>query len=89
MKILFLHLSDLHFRNSADINKTAVDEIKPFADYPDIVNIDQLREMLGGVGYKAAYRLLHDGSIRCFKIGKAFRIPKASVIEYLHEKPKI
>ena len=27
MKILFLHLSDLHFRNSADINKTAVDEI--------------------------------------------------------------
>ena len=21
---------------------------KPFADYPDIVNIDQLREMLGG-----------------------------------------
>lgn len=41
---------------------------KPFADYPDIVNIDQLREMLGGVGYKAAYRLLHDGSIRCFKI---------------------
>jgi len=42
---------------------------KPFADYPDIVNIDQLREMLGGVGYKAAYRLLHDGSIRCFKIG--------------------
>ena len=62
---------------------------KPFADYPDIVNIDQLREMLGGVGYKAAHRLLHDGSIRCFKIGKAFRIPKASVIEYLHEKPKI
>ena len=43
----------------------------------------------GGVGYKAAYRLLHEGSIRCFKIGKAFRIPKASVIEYLHEKPKI
>ena len=62
---------------------------KPLADYPDIVNIDQLREMLGGVGYKAAYRLLHDGSIRCFKIGKAFRIPKTSVIEYLHEKAKI
>lgn len=30
---------------------------------PDVVNVDQLREMLGGVGYKAAYGLLYDGSI--------------------------
>ena len=34
-----------------------------FAGYPDVVNVDQLREMLGGVGYKAAYGLLYDGSI--------------------------
>ena len=45
---------------------------KMFAGYPDVVNVDQLREMLGGIGYKAAYGLLHDGSIRFFKIGKAF-----------------
>ena len=31
-----------------------------FAGYPDVVNVDQLREMLGGIGYKAAYGLLHD-----------------------------
>lgn len=43
----------------------------------------------GPDGETLYYRLLHEGSIRCFKIGKAFRIPKASVIEYLHEKPKI
>ena len=42
---------------------------KMFAGYPDVVNVDQLREMLGGIGYKAAYGLLHDGSIRFFKIG--------------------
>ena len=36
---------------------------KMFAAYPDVVNVDQLREMLGGVGYKAAYGLLYDGSI--------------------------
>ena len=41
---------------------------KMFAGYPDVVNVDQLREMLGGIGYKAAYGLLHDGSIRFFKI---------------------
>lgn len=51
---------------------------KMFAAYPDVVNVDQLREMLGGIGYKAAYGLLHDGSIRFFKIGKAFRIPKST-----------
>ncbi len=37
---------------------------KMFAAYPDVVNVDQLREMLGGIGYKVAYGLLHDGSIR-------------------------
>lgn len=36
---------------------------KMFATYPDVVNVDQLREMLGGIGYKAAYGLLHEGSI--------------------------
>ena len=40
-----------------------------FAAYPDVVNVDQLREMLGGIVYKAAYGLLHDGSICFFKIG--------------------
>lgn len=57
--------------------------------YPDVVNVDQLREMLGGIGYKAAYGLLHDGSIRFFKIGKAFRIPKINIIEYLQRNSEI
>ena len=56
-----------------------------FSEYPDVVNVDQLRKMLGGIGSKAAYQLLHDGNIRYFKIGKAFRIPKVSVIRYLGE----
>lgn len=41
MKILFLHLSDLHFRNSADINKTAVDEISK-ALMPRCIGSDKL-----------------------------------------------
>ena len=51
--------------------------------------VDQLREMLGVIGYKAAYGLLHDGSIRFFKIGKAFRIPKTNIIEYLQRESEI
>ena len=32
-----------------------------FADYPDVVNVEQMREMLGGICDKTAYRLLRSG----------------------------
>lgn len=60
-----------------------------FSAYPDIVSIKQLCEMLGGIGPKAAYQLLHEGNIQFFKIGKAFRIPKRSVIDFIHGKRAI
>ena len=53
-----------------------------FPEYPDIVNITQLRQMLG-VSRHLAYDLINDGYIHGLKIGNAFRIPKASVIEYV------
>ena len=53
-----------------------------FPDYPDIVNITQLQKMLG-ISRHLAYDLINDGSIRGLKVGNAFRIPKASVIEYV------
>ena len=56
-----------------------------FAEYPDVVDVSQLRKMLGGVGSKAAYKLLHEGRIRYMKIGRGFRIPKASVIQFVRE----
>ena len=34
-----------------------------FADYPDVVNVEQMREMLGGICDKTAYRLLRSGEI--------------------------
>lgn len=54
-----------------------------FADYPDVVNIKQMCAMLGGIGMKTAYALLERGEIRHIKIGKSFKIPKVSIIEYL------
>ena len=46
-----------------------------FANYPDVVCVDQLCTMLGGIGKKTAYDLLRSG--------KSFKIPKVCVIEYL------
>lgn len=54
-----------------------------FTSYPDIVNIEQMRKMLGGIGITLAYKLLKSGTIKSLKIGREYKIPKASIIEYL------
>ena len=54
-----------------------------FAEYPDVVDVEQLRRMLGGISRKLAYRLLASGELRSVRIGRSHRIPKLCVIEYL------
>lgn len=54
-----------------------------FREYPDVVDIDDLCKMLGGISKKLAYRLLADQEIRSVRIGRSYKIPKVSVIEYL------
>lgn len=56
-----------------------------FPDYPDIVNIAQLQTMLG-ISRHLAYDLINGGYIKGLKIGNAFRIPKANVIEYVMDQ---
>ena len=63
---------------------------KMFAAYPDVVNVDQLREMLGGIGYKAAYGLLYDGSIVVLaKSSRAAQWRLESTWRYLEGRLKI
>lgn len=57
-----------------------------FRKYPDVVDVYQLCEMLGGthpVCTKTAYKLLREGKIKSLRVGRAYRIPKISVIQYL------
>lgn len=54
-----------------------------FSKYPDVVEVNQLREMLGGISRKLAYKLLADNEIRSVRIGRTYKIPKACIIEYL------
>ena len=53
-----------------------------FENYPDVVTVEQLASMLG-ISTKTAYRLLQEGQVRHFMIGRAYRIPKLHIIEYL------
>ncbi|MDR0951401.1 MAG: helix-turn-helix domain-containing protein [Oscillospiraceae bacterium] len=54
-----------------------------FPDYPDVVTVKQMCEMLGGISMKTGYRLLHSGEVKSFNIGRSIRIPKISLIDYL------
>lgn len=51
---------------------------QPFQNYPDVVSTLQLCEMLG-VSERTVYRLLVTNQIKHFKVGRAYRIPKANV----------
>ena len=55
---------------------------KMFAQYPDVVDVKQLKEMLG-YGYNKIYELLENKEIYSKRIGWVYKIPKVSVIDYL------
>ena len=59
------------------------DKIKMFEKYPDVVEVEQLREMLGGISRKLAYKLLAEKDIHSVRVRRTYKIPKACVIEYL------
>ena len=52
-----------------------------FKDYPDVLNVEELREILG-VSPKTVYRLLRKNTIESLKVGREFRIPKVNVMKY-------
>jgi len=49
-----------------------------FREYPDVVDVKQLSEMLGGISSKTACRLLQEN-----------KIPKIHVLEYLKVLSKL
>ena len=54
-----------------------------FTDYPDIVNLYQMRKMLGGISNTLAYRMLREKKIKSKKVGREYKIPKVNVIKYM------
>ena len=53
-----------------------------FKEYPVVVSITQLSQMLC-ISEKTAYRLLKDNQIEHFKIGRTYRIPKLNILSYM------
>ena len=53
-----------------------------FKDYPDVVSVDILQEMLG-ICRKNAYLLIKQNKIHSARVGRSYKIPKLCVVEYL------
>lgn len=52
-------------------------------DYPAVLSPQDLRRILR-IGRAATYRLLADGTIPSFKIGRVYKIPKTALASYLN-----
>ena len=55
---------------------------KIFENYPDVVSIEELQDMLH-IGRNAAYDIVKEGKIKTIRIGKRYINPKTSVINFL------
>ena len=49
---------------------------------PEIMTFNECKSLLK-VGKKTLLDLLHNGDIQAFRIGNRWKIPKASVMEYI------
>ena len=58
-----------------------------FNNYPDVVNVLQLQQMLG-IGKNTAYTLLKNNTIQSIRIGKIHRISKTNIIKYVKTAEK-
>jgi excisionase family DNA binding protein len=51
-------------------------------DYPDILDVSQMAQLLL-VSKKTAYKILGEDKIAFIRVGHQYRIPKANIIRYL------
>lgn len=56
-----------------------------FENYPDVISVNELQEMLH-IGRNTAYNLLKEDKIKSIKYGKKYIIPKTSVIDFLNTR---
>lgn len=64
------------------MSKTKETYTSIFKDYPDVVTVEQMSEMLG-ISTKTAYKLLKNNVIQHFMIGRIYKIPKYYILTYL------
>lgn len=54
-------------------------------EYPDVLTVKQAQEILG-VGRVSVYDLIESGQIAAFRIGRIYKVPKQSLIQFLKKR---
>jgi excisionase family DNA binding protein len=54
-------------------------------DLTSLITVEELCDLLM-IGRNAAYQLLKSGQIKCFRINRVWKIPRASVNKYIREQ---
>ena len=57
-----------------------------FERYPEVVTLDEFREMLGGIADSTARKLLRENRVKLYYIRCTYFIPKEWIIEYVLSK---
>lgn len=70
------------------MSKTAMEMYSiMFRDYPDVVGVKDLKNMLG-LSDKKVYELIRSGLIPTIPCGKVYKVAKINVIDYLFSNKK-
>ena len=59
-----------------------MNKLEYYDNLPDVLTVSELAKYLQ-IGRNQAYALIQSGAIRSIRIGRAIRIPKSAVIDYL------
>jgi excisionase family DNA binding protein len=51
-------------------------------DYPDILNVSEIQELLG-IGRKQAYELVHSGEFNVTRIGTRIKVSKKILLNWI------
>ena len=54
-------------------------------DLTDLITVEELCDLMM-IGRNSAYQLLNSGQIKCFRINRVWKIPRASVNAYIIEQ---
>ena len=61
---------------------SATCSVEMFQRYPDVLNLEEMSELLQ-ISTKTGRRLLNNGEIHSFRIGRSYRIPKQNLISFI------
>lgn len=68
------------------INMTVEEFAKQYVNYPDQLNIRQMREMCGGICNKTSYNLRRKLDIPTGSVGRTVPVPKDAIIQHLYNQ---